>query len=76
VTSPTSSRPAAGAGTRTGSDLRPAPTGQWQVYGRSEIPFHAMLRFGYQYVAGWSLARDFEIPCSTLRALLSGRGAY
>jgi exopolysaccharide biosynthesis polyprenyl glycosylphosphotransferase len=57
-------------------DLRPGMTGPWQIYGRSEIPFQDMLRFDYQYVAGWSLARDFEIMLSTVPVALSGRGAY
>jgi lipopolysaccharide/colanic/teichoic acid biosynthesis glycosyltransferase len=58
------------------ADLRPGLTGPWQVSGRSNIPFHDMIRFDYQYVAGWSLARDVEILLSTLPAVLSGRGAY
>jgi exopolysaccharide biosynthesis polyprenyl glycosylphosphotransferase len=57
-------------------DLRPGITGPWQIYGRSDIPFHDMLRFDYQYVAGWSLGRDFEILLSTIPVALSGRGAY
>jgi exopolysaccharide biosynthesis polyprenyl glycosylphosphotransferase len=57
-------------------DLRPGMTGPWQIYGRSDIPFQDMLRFDYQYVAGWSLARDFEIMLSTVPVALSGRGAY
>lgn len=57
-------------------DLRPGITGPWQVYGRSEIPFHEMLGYDYQYVSGWSLARDFEILLATVPALLSRRGAY
>jgi exopolysaccharide biosynthesis polyprenyl glycosylphosphotransferase len=56
-------------------DLRPGMTGLWQVSGRSNIPFHEMLRFDYQYVAGWSLARDLEILLSTIPVVLSGRGA-
>ena len=43
------------------SDLRPGLTGPWQVSGRSHIPFQDMIKFDYQYVAGWSLARDIEI---------------
>jgi exopolysaccharide biosynthesis polyprenyl glycosylphosphotransferase len=58
------------------ADLRPGLTGPWQVAGRSNIPFHDMIRFDYQYVAGWSLARDVEILLSTLPAVMSGRGAY
>jgi exopolysaccharide biosynthesis polyprenyl glycosylphosphotransferase len=57
-------------------DLRPGITGPWQIYGRSDIPFQDMLRFDYQYVAGWTLARDFEIMLSTVPGALSGRGAY
>jgi len=57
-------------------ELRPGITGPWQVYGRSQTPFQEMVRFDYQYVAGWSLARDVEILLATLPAVLSGRGAY
>ncbi len=57
-------------------ELRPGLTGPWQVYGRSQSPFQEMVRFDYQYVAGWSLARDLEILLATIPAVLSGRGAY
>ncbi len=57
-------------------ELRPGLTGPWQVYGRSQSPFQEMVRFDYQYVAGWSLARDVEILLATLPAVISGRGAY
>jgi exopolysaccharide biosynthesis polyprenyl glycosylphosphotransferase len=58
------------------ADLRPGLTGPWQIAGRSDIPFHEMIRFDYQYVAGWSLARDIEILLATVPAVISGRGAY
>jgi len=58
------------------SELRPGLTGPWQIYGRSGIPFDAMLRLDYQYVVGWSLARDLEILLATVPAVISGRGAY
>jgi exopolysaccharide biosynthesis polyprenyl glycosylphosphotransferase len=57
-------------------ELRPGITGPWQVYGRSQSPFQEMVRFDYQYVAGWSLARDIEILLATVPAVISGRGAY
>ena len=57
-------------------ELRPGLTGPWQVYGRSQSPFQEMVRFDYQYVAGWSLARDIEILLATIPAVVSGRGAY
>jgi exopolysaccharide biosynthesis polyprenyl glycosylphosphotransferase len=58
------------------ADLRPGLTGPWQIAGRSNIPFHEMIGFDYQYVAGWSLARDLEILLATVPAVISGRGAY
>jgi exopolysaccharide biosynthesis polyprenyl glycosylphosphotransferase len=58
------------------ADLRPGLTGPWQVSGRSHIPFAEMIKFDYQYVAGWSIARDIEILLATVPAVLSGRGAY
>ena len=58
------------------ADLRPGLTGPWQISGRSHIPFQDMIKFDYQYVAGWSLARDIEILLATLPAVVSGRGAY
>jgi exopolysaccharide biosynthesis polyprenyl glycosylphosphotransferase len=57
-------------------DLRPGMTGLWQVSGRSDIPFQDMVRFDYQYVSGWSLARDVEILLATIPVVLSRRGAY
>jgi exopolysaccharide biosynthesis polyprenyl glycosylphosphotransferase len=57
-------------------ELRPGLTGPWQINGRSQTPFHEMVRFDYQYVAGWSLARDVEILLATMPAVISGRGAY
>ena len=36
-----------------------------------------MIQFDYQYVAGWSLARDIEILLATLPAVrVAARGAY
>jgi len=57
------------------ADLRPGLTGPWQVLGRSHIPFQDMIKLDYQYVAGWSLARDLEILLATFPAVLTGRGA-
>jgi exopolysaccharide biosynthesis polyprenyl glycosylphosphotransferase len=57
-------------------DLRPGLTGPWQIQGRSDTPFEDRVRLDYQYVAGWSLARDVEILLATLPAVLAGRGAY
>jgi exopolysaccharide biosynthesis polyprenyl glycosylphosphotransferase len=57
-------------------DLRPGITGLWQISGRSDVPFQEMIQFDYQYVSGWSLARDIQILLATVPVVLSGRGAY
>jgi lipopolysaccharide/colanic/teichoic acid biosynthesis glycosyltransferase len=57
-------------------ELKPGITGPWQVGGRNHVTFQDMLRLDYQYVTGWSLARDIEILISTIPAVLSRRGAY
>ncbi|HEY3021669.1 MAG TPA: sugar transferase [Solirubrobacteraceae bacterium] len=57
-------------------DLRPGITGLWQISGRSDVSFREMVRLDYQYVAGWSVARDVEILLATLPAVLGARGAY
>ena len=57
-------------------ELRPGMTGPWQTSGRSHNSFEEMVRLDYQYVAGWSLARDLEILMATVPAVVSGRGAF
>ena len=57
-------------------DLRPGITGLWQISGRSDVSFREMVRLDYQYVAGWSVARDIEILLATFPAVLGARGAY
>ena len=57
-------------------DLQPGITGLWQISGRSDLPFQEMVGFDYQYVSGWSLARDIEILMATIPVVVSGRGAY
>jgi len=54
----------------------PGITGLWQVSGRSEVPFHDMVRLDLHYIRNWSLALDLEILLRTLPAVLSHRGAY
>ena len=54
----------------------PGLTGLWQVSGRSEVPFHDMVRLDLHYIRNWSLALDFEILMRTIPAVLSNRGAY
>jgi exopolysaccharide biosynthesis polyprenyl glycosylphosphotransferase len=54
----------------------PGLTGLWQVSGRSEVPFHDMVRLDLHYIRNWSLALDLEILLRTIPAVLTNRGAY
>ena len=56
--------------------VRPGMTGPWQVLGRSDIPFHDMLKLDYAYVTNWSLGDDMRLLMRTLGAIAHGRGAY
>jgi exopolysaccharide biosynthesis polyprenyl glycosylphosphotransferase len=54
----------------------PGVTGLWQVSGRSEVPFHDMVRLDLHYIRNWSLSLDVEILLRTIPAVLTSRGAY
>jgi exopolysaccharide biosynthesis polyprenyl glycosylphosphotransferase len=54
----------------------PGLTGLWQVSGRSEVPFHDMVRLDLHYIRNWSLGLDLEILLRTIPAVVSNRGAY
>ena len=54
----------------------PGMTGLWQVSGRSDVPFHDMVRLDLHYIRNWSLALDLEIMLRTIPAVLGNRGAY
>ncbi|HEV8535406.1 MAG TPA: sugar transferase [Candidatus Limnocylindria bacterium] len=54
----------------------PGITGLWQVSGRTEIPFHEMVRLDLHYIRNWSLAMDAEILLRTIPAVFSSKGAY
>jgi exopolysaccharide biosynthesis polyprenyl glycosylphosphotransferase len=54
----------------------PGLTGLWQVSGRSEVPFHDMVRLDLHYIRNWSFAMDLEILLRTIPAVLTNRGAY
>ena len=56
--------------------VKPGMTGPWQVNGRSDIPFHDMLRLDYSYVLNWSLSADIKLLVQTVDAVFRGRGAY
>lgn len=54
----------------------PGMTGLWQVTGRSQTSFDEMVRIDLRYARTWSLWTDVRILVATLKAVISGRGAY
>jgi exopolysaccharide production protein ExoY len=56
--------------------VRPGVTGLWQVNGRSERSFEERVALEVDYVRRRSFALDASIALRTLRAVVSGRGAY
>lgn len=54
----------------------PGITGLWQVSGRTEVPFHDMVRLDLHYIRNWSFALDMEILLRTIPAVLTTKGAY
>jgi exopolysaccharide biosynthesis polyprenyl glycosylphosphotransferase len=53
-------------------ELKPGITGLWQVLGNSQISFEEMVRLDYEYVATWSMWRDFQLMLKTL-PVVAGR---
>jgi lipopolysaccharide/colanic/teichoic acid biosynthesis glycosyltransferase len=56
--------------------IRPGMTGLWQVNGRSNRTFAERLSLEVRYVRRRGPVLDFKILVLTVRAVLSGRGAY
>ena len=56
--------------------VRPGITGLWQVNGRSDRTFQERVSLERRYVRRRSLLLDVKIILLTVRAVLSGRGAY
>jgi lipopolysaccharide/colanic/teichoic acid biosynthesis glycosyltransferase len=56
--------------------VKPGVTGLWQVSGRSDLSWDEAVRLDLRYVEDWSLALDAVILWKTLRAVVSGDGAY
>ena len=57
-------------------EVRPGMTGLWQVSGRNDLTFEEMCRLDHLYVSGWSVGLDARILGRTLRAVMTGSGAY
>lgn len=56
--------------------VKPGITGLWQISGRSDLSWEDSLRLDLYYVENWSLIGDLVILYRTVRAVLTGHGAY
>jgi exopolysaccharide biosynthesis polyprenyl glycosylphosphotransferase len=56
--------------------VKPGITGYWQINGRAGLDYEDRVRLDSAYVGSWSLKLDCKIIANTLRALVSGRGAF
>lgn len=54
----------------------PGITGVWQVSGRAEVGFDEMVKMDIAYARDGRLSLDLAILLRTVRAVLSGHGAY
>lgn len=54
----------------------PGITGVWQVSGRAEVGFDEMVKMDIAYARDGRLSRDLAILLRTVRAVISGHGAY
>lgn len=57
-------------------EVLPGITGLWQVCGRSDVDFDDRVRLDIEYVRSRSFALDLRIIFETVRAVVSGSGAY
>lgn len=55
---------------------RPGLTGLWQVSGRSEAGHSGMPKWDTYYIRNWSVWLDIVIFIRTIRAVVTGHGAY
>jgi exopolysaccharide biosynthesis polyprenyl glycosylphosphotransferase len=56
--------------------VKPGITGLWQVSGRSDLSWEQTVRLDLRYVENWTLALDAQIMLKTVRAVVTGGGAY
>jgi len=56
--------------------VKPGLTGLWQVSGRSDLSWEESVRLDLRYVDNWSPTMDLQILWKTIRAVLTGSGAY
>ena len=56
--------------------VRPGLTGMWQVSGRNNTSYEERVQFDEYYVRNWSIWLDLYILSRTVRAVVTGEGAY
>jgi exopolysaccharide biosynthesis polyprenyl glycosylphosphotransferase len=56
--------------------VMPGLSGFWQISGRSELNYEAMVELDLKYIENWSLHLDLWIICKTFLVVLLRRGAY
>lgn len=56
--------------------VKPGMTGLWQISGRNDTTYEERVKLDEYYVRNWSAWADIYILASTIRVVLSGKGAY
>jgi lipopolysaccharide/colanic/teichoic acid biosynthesis glycosyltransferase len=56
--------------------VKPGLTGPMQVAGRGDLDMPERLRLEIDYIQNYSLGKDLDILLRSIRAILTGRGAY
>ena len=56
--------------------VKPGLTGLWQVSGRNDVTYEERVNLDEYYVRNWSVWMDIYILAATIKAVLTGKGAY
>ena len=56
--------------------VKPGLTGLWQVSGRNNLTYEERVTLDEYYVRNWSVWMDIYILATTIKAVLTGKGAY
>ena len=56
--------------------VKPGITCYWQVCGRNDVSFDAWMDMDLRYIREQSICTDLRILLQTVKAVISGRGAY
>ena len=56
--------------------VKPGITCYWQACGRNDVSFDEWMEMDLRYINEQSVGTDFKILLQTVKAVLSGKGAY